>query len=67
MGGFRSFVHLLLRGIASSLAGGAPAATASTSNDEIEFTRTVGDVLNFDRTISDALDFTFAISDQIDF
>jgi hypothetical protein len=45
----------------------AVGGTSSTSNDTIEFARTVGDALNFDRTIPDALDFTFSIPDSIDF
>lgn len=49
------------------LAPPSPSGTSSTSNDTIEFARTVGGAINFDRTVPDALDFTFAISDQINF
>lgn len=62
--GFAGWLFALLL---DAVAGPAPSVVSSTSNDAVEFARTIGDAINFDRTIGDSINFAQTIPDSIDF
>lgn len=67
MGGFRSFVQLLLRGLSSSVVSSGGTVTPPLTIDRIDLRRTSIDSIAFDRTTTDEFSFNRTVTDSIDY